>query len=146
MKRDVRIRPARPDEHDAVANVLDGALLDIEPARLRAALESDEVLVATDDERIVGALVLDGRYVEGIAVRRVRRDRGIGSALVNEAVARVGRVTADFDARVRPFYDALGFSIEPRGDGQFRGALVGDDGDERSGTGGRDEHDEKRRR
>ena len=144
--RDVRIRPARPNEHDAVANVLDGALLDVEPARLWVALDAGEVLVATDDERILGALILDGRYVEGIAVRRVRRDRGIGSALVNEAAARVGRVTADFDARVRPFYEALGFSIEPRGDGRFRGALVSDDGDERSGTSGRDEHDEKRRR
>ena len=60
-----------------------------------------------------GALVLDGSKIDAVAVRRRRRGQGIGTALVEAASDRRGRVTAAFDADVRPFYEALGFAIQP---------------------------------
>lgn len=127
----VRIRTATPDDRLDVVRVLDGAMLQTEdiPERLRAA----DVLVAVaergsggadDDvaETVVGAAVLEtrdeNRHLDAVAVRRARRDRGIGSALVVRAVrdarelAGVSRVTAEFDADLRAFYAGLGFDIE----------------------------------
>lgn len=81
------------------------------------------VLVAEADGRVVGALVLDGGHVEAVAVRRSRRGQGVGTALVGAAAARAGRLTADFDPRVAPFYESLGFAVTERGDGRLRGVL-----------------------
>lgn len=127
----VRIRTATPDDRLDVVRVLDGAMLRTEaiPERLR----SDDVLVAvaergdgSDAERaaetVVGAAVLEprdeDRHLDAVAVRRARRDRGVGSALVVRAVrdaremADISRVTAEFDADLREFYAGLGFDIE----------------------------------
>ena len=125
---DVRVREARPDEQDAVAAVLDAAMLRTDS--LGSALDRDDVLVAVAEERVLGALVLlqeedaDGehRHVDAVAVRPNRRGQGIGSALVDAALARCGpdeRLTAAFDADVRPFYESLGFDIEERDDRLF---------------------------
>ena len=74
------------------------------------------------EARVVGTLVLDGDHVDAVAVRRARRGRGIGTALVEAAVDRRGRLTADFDSCVRPFYESLGFEVERR-EGRLWGEL-----------------------
>ncbi|MBO4247951.1 GNAT family N-acetyltransferase [Halomicrobium sp. IBSBa] len=123
----MRVREATPADRAAVANVLDGAALETEPARLKASLQRGETLlaVADDGERVLGALVLDGDRIVSVAVRRRRRGQGIGSALVERALAERGRLVAAFDERVRPFYETLGFAIEPvDGDeSRYRGRL-----------------------
>ncbi|MFC4405260.1 GNAT family N-acetyltransferase [Haloarchaeobius iranensis] len=126
---DVRVREARPDQHDAVAAVLDAAMLRTDA--LDDSLDRGDVLVAIAEDRLLGALVLvqeedaggEHRHVDAVAVRPNRRGQGIGSALVESALARCGpdeRLTAAFDADVRPFYESLGFDIEVR-DGRLFG-------------------------
>jgi len=128
----VRIRTADPDDRVAVARVLDGAML--RTTGLPERLQSDDVLLAVTDrerdgagdgaaETVVGAAVLETRgerrHLEAVAVRQERRDRGIGSALVARAVADAGstpdvsRLVAEFDPGLRPFYEGLGFTVEP---------------------------------
>ncbi|MFC4552983.1 MULTISPECIES: GNAT family N-acetyltransferase [Halorussus] len=53
----------------------------------------------------------DGARVDAVAVRRARRARGIGTALVEAALAREGRLVAEFDPRVAPFYESLNFDV-----------------------------------
>nr|WP_254714719.1 GNAT family N-acetyltransferase [Natranaeroarchaeum aerophilus] len=105
--------------------MLDAAVLAVDDIDDRIA--AGDVLVATADGRIVGVVVLDSRpdvtHIVGIAVQRRRRAKGIGTALV-EAASRRGPLTAEFDERVRPFYESLGFEIEPADDpGRCRGVL-----------------------
>ncbi|WP_336358601.1 GNAT family N-acetyltransferase [Haloarcula sp. CGMCC 1.6347] len=114
----MHVRTANADEIPAVMNVLDGAVLSIAVETVRAGAEDGGTLVAVsgDDEtdgRVLGALVLDDTHIEAVAVRRRRRGQGIGTALVEAALDRRDCVTAEFDADVRPFYEALGFAIEP---------------------------------
>lgn len=117
------VRRAVPDESLPVRRLLDGAVLEVED--LTARLAAADVLVAVVDDRIVGAIVLEprerGAHVSAIAVQRRRRDRGIGTSLLEAALEREGRLTARFDERVRPFYESCGFSIEPIGDDRYRG-------------------------
>lgn len=74
------------------------------------------------DGTVVGVAVLEpqeGRiHLTAIAVRRERRGRGIGSALVETAATRgrgndSARLTAAFDEALREFYEPLGFEIRP---------------------------------
>ena len=119
----MRVREARPDDRLAVRRVLDAAMLAVDavPARI----EAGDVLVAVEDDRVIGACVLVvpddagpdwvGRigadaHGEAIAVRRRRRGAGIGRALIETASDR-GRLSAAFEPDVRPFYDDLGFEI-----------------------------------
>ncbi len=90
-----------------------------------------------DPGAVVGALVLEGDRIEAVAVRRRRRNAGIGSALVAAAAERRERLVARCDPDVRPFYESLGFDVAPvgeretsdeagggtgpRGDGRLRG-------------------------
>ena len=134
----VSVREATVPELPDVLNVLDGAALAVDTGRLRSAIDRGEVLVAVaggnsdrerppDSEqstegRIVGALVLEGREITAVAVRRRRRDQGIGTALVEAATRRRDRLLAEFDAGVRPFWESLGFAVEPAAEqGRFRG-------------------------
>ncbi|ELZ03196.1 N-acetyltransferase GCN5 [Natrialba chahannaoensis JCM 10990] len=59
----------------------------------------------------------ESAHIAAIAVRRRHRGQGIGRALVTGVLESESeserRVTAHFDADVRPFYESLGFSIEP---------------------------------
>ncbi|MEA5388942.1 GNAT family N-acetyltransferase [Haloarculaceae archaeon H-GB11] len=107
------VRDATPDEHDAVMGILDAAMLDTDPEAVRASIESGNVLVAVADDRVLGALVLEGERIEAVAVRRNRRGQGLGSALVTAAFDRRDRLVAECDERVRPFYESLGFAVEP---------------------------------
>nr|WP_248898055.1 GNAT family N-acetyltransferase [Haloplanus sp. XH21] len=97
--------------------VVDGAVLAADGETVRARIDDGEVLVATADGSVVGALVHDDGHVTAVAVRRRRRSQGIGTALVMAALDRQETLTADFDPGVRPFYESLGFDIEAEGDG-----------------------------
>ena len=121
------VRVATVTELPDVMNVLDGAVLEADAARVRDRIAEAAVLVAvagddsqrapsasqTGGERVLGALVLDGDHIDAVAVRRRRRGQGIGTALVAAAADRRERLTATFDADLRPFYAGLGFGIEP---------------------------------
>jgi GNAT superfamily N-acetyltransferase len=133
--RDVAIDEVPPDAVADAVGVLEAAMLEVDPGRVRtlAGGEADgAVLAATAADRadgpaagvVLGALVLDGRTIEALAVRPRRRDQGIGSALVRAARDRAGGpVDAAFDARLRPFYERLGFTIEPVAGTRYRGRL-----------------------
>ncbi|MFB6104023.1 MAG: GNAT family N-acetyltransferase [Halobacteriaceae archaeon] len=118
------IRRADPADRVPVLRVLEGALLDVDPGAIRAAIAEDRVLVA--DDPIAGALAVDsiddGAHITAIAVRPSRRRTGIGTALVTAAADRWGRLSATFDDRAYPFYDALGFASESQ-DGRWVGHL-----------------------
>lgn len=114
MPEDVRVRPATESEHAAVANVIDGAALELADDVLRAAIETESALVAVtgEDDRVLGALVLDGVRILAVAVRPNRRGQGIGTRLVTAAAERRDRLVAECEESVRPFWDSLEFAIE----------------------------------
>lgn len=116
------VRRAEIGDRIAVLRVLEGALLDVDPAAVTDAITDDRVLVAGDP--VAGALVVenreDGAHITAVAVRPDRRRTGIGTALVTRATDRWGGLTATFNDRAYPFYDALGFTIRER-DGRWHG-------------------------
>jgi len=132
---EVRVREAAPAEVIDALGILEPALLEVDPGRLRSLAEGDgAVLLAVEGGRTLGALVLgDGavgspgdRRIEAVAVRPGRRGQGIGRALVRTASERArGSLIAAFDSDLRPFYERLGFDVEPAGDGRYRGRLDG---------------------
>jgi peroxiredoxin/GNAT superfamily N-acetyltransferase len=116
LPEDVRLRRGSNDDVVAAMRVLQGALLDIDGSTVRDAAPDGELLLAEAGDWIVGALVVRDGHIEGVAVRRKRRGEGIGSALVEAAVAdEDGTVTADFRAGVRGFWKDLGFEVEQEG-------------------------------
>lgn len=112
------VREATDEDVVDVLRILDAAMLAIDHDTVATAIDRGDVLVATDDGRVVGAVVMssgeNGAHVEAIAVRRERRDRGIGRQLVAAASDRNDRLTADFRREIEPFWESLGFSIERR--------------------------------
>lgn len=135
MRDDVPVREATGDDELDVRRVLDAAMLETDA--VADAVARGDAFVAVDDGSVVGALVLvppesvecpdavagdaggtggdaegvDGMHVDAVAVRRRRRGRGVGRALVEAALARERRLTVAFDADVAAFYDALEFSV-----------------------------------
>ncbi|WP_306054780.1 GNAT family N-acetyltransferase [Natronococcus wangiae] len=133
----MHVRTATLDDALEVRRILDGAMLD--PGDVEARIGDGDVFVAGDrrgasggadgtSERILGALVLEprerGAHVSAVGVRRRHRGRGIGRTLVERALERERRLTARFDDGVRPFYETLGFAIEPIDDRRHRGVVV----------------------
>lgn len=125
---DADVRPATADDRLAVRRLLDAAVLAVDDVDER--LAAGDVLVAVADGRVVGTVVLSlresrGARVAAITVRRRRRGRGVGTALIERARENHGRLTAEFDADVRAFYESLGFAIEPAADEneRFEGVL-----------------------
>ncbi|RZH68887.1 GNAT family N-acetyltransferase [Natrinema altunense] len=135
------VRTATAADRLEVRRILDAALL--EPGDVERRIDDGDVLVAGDrrggtepagesdgSERVLGTAVLEplesepGAHVGAIGVRRRHRGRGIGSALIDRALEREKRLTARFDDDVRPFYERLGFSIEPIDDHRHRGVAV----------------------
>lgn len=137
------VRTAVADDALEVRRILDAAYL--EPGDVERRIDAGDVFVAGDrhgdatsgeaadstgGERILGTVVLEpieserGAHVAAIGVRRRQRGRGIGSALLERALEREGRLTARFDDGVRPFYERLGFSIEPIDEQRHRGVAV----------------------
>ncbi|HET7324330.1 MAG TPA: GNAT family N-acetyltransferase [Halococcus sp.] len=119
----MEIRTARPDDLVAVMGVLDGASLVVDASEVRERIEDETVLVAAENGRVLGACVLDGREIDAIAFRRMRRGQGIGTGLIETATESVdGELRAEFHRRVRPFYTSLEFTIEPADEpDRFRG-------------------------
>jgi len=118
------VRTATVGELPDVMNAVDGAVLSADAGTVRERIREGGVLVALSDdgERVLGALVLGGDHIEAVAVRRRRRGQGIGTALVEAAADRRPRLTAEFDADLRPFYERLDFDIDPAEDaGRLRG-------------------------
>ena len=107
------VREAAVADLPDVLNIIDGAALRVDVDGLRERIASEDVLVAVEEGRVLGTLVLDGDRVAAVAVRRGRRDQGVGAALVEAAADRRDRLVAECDARVRPFWESLGFDIEP---------------------------------
>jgi GNAT superfamily N-acetyltransferase len=107
----VKTRTATADDLPSIMNVIDGAFLAIDASTVRARIPQS-VLVAVDDDGVLGALVLNGNHIDAVAVRRNRREQGIGRALVEAASERRGRLTASFRPEVSLFYESLGFEIE----------------------------------
>jgi GNAT superfamily N-acetyltransferase len=118
----MRIREATPPETKGVEGILDAAMLQTE--RVANSIQQGNALVAVEDDRLLGAVTLlprdDSFHIDAIAVRPNRRGQGIGRALVEAADDRTDRLTAAFDADVRPFYESLGFDIRDR-DGRLWG-------------------------
>jgi len=112
------VRAATPAEYVNVRSILEGALLRVEAGLLARSA----VLVAAEEGRILGALVLRGTEVEAVAVRPNRRGQGIGTALIEAAAARRPSISAGFEPPVRPFYSSLGFDVRCS-DGRCRGRL-----------------------
>jgi GNAT superfamily N-acetyltransferase len=110
------VRAAVPAEYVTARSIFEAALLGVAPGLLRRS----SVLLACEDDRILGALVLRGSEVEAIAVRPGRRGQGLGSMLIEKAATRRPHLSAGFDPAVRPFYAALGFDIACEG-GRCRG-------------------------
>lgn len=122
----VEVRVATDDDEIGVRNVIDGAALQRGVPDLATALAGGEVLVAVEDSRVLGALVLDGDEIVAVAVRRRRRDQGIGRALVEATLQREGALWATFDPDVRPFWVAVGFEVAGRTEeGRFRARAEG---------------------
>jgi GNAT superfamily N-acetyltransferase len=112
----VGLRRAVEEDAMPVIRVLHGALLEIDGSTVREAVDRGDVIVADADGWVVGALVLEDNHIDTLAVRREHRKQGLGSALVETAVAEIGGpVTADFRAGVRGFWADLGFEIESDG-------------------------------
>ncbi|WP_415378557.1 GNAT family N-acetyltransferase [Halosimplex sp. TS25] len=132
MTRDVTVRPATAEDLPGILGVLDAGALETDADRVRASIDRGNAFVAvrdgsgsdTPNETVLGALVLvrpgeesvpgdtgETAEIDAVAVRRRRRGQGIGGALVAAAADRYDRLVAEFDANVRPFYEALGFSV-----------------------------------
>jgi len=112
----IELRRGGNDDVVDAMRVLQGALLDIDGSTVRDAAPEGEVLLAEDGDWVIGALVLREGHIEGVAVRREYRGRGIGAALVEAAVVdEGGTITADFRAGVRGFWKSLGFEVEQEG-------------------------------
>lgn len=140
----MELRRAAPGEWPSVMSVLDGGLLDTDAGRVRDAVDEGDVLVAVENGHVLGALVTSRRdgamrsvhprhrgvtRVEAVAVRHGRRGQGIGTALIEEAVDRRGRLVAEFDGRVLTFWTSLGFDIESADDSdRYVGTYHGRDG------------------
>jgi ribosomal protein S18 acetylase RimI-like enzyme len=150
------VREATDADADAVVRLLDAAMLEFDRDRARRRVSGGDALVAvvrghnreerrveagadtpSDGDRVVGACLLadaaaDAAEIEGIAVHRSRRGRGIGTTLVEAAATRTdGPLVARFRRDVRPFYESLGFEIDAPGtdsagaahDDRLRGVL-----------------------
>ena len=130
----VAVEPATAADRLDVLRVLDAAMLATDAEQITARIDAGDVLVARADRTgaVVGALVTTRpepgrRHVDAVAVRRARRGREIGSALVASAVRAAAadpdasRITVAFDADLEAFYAGLGFATEPDGEGRRRG-------------------------
>lgn len=117
----MRIREATPGDLTGIMTVLDAGFLEVDRAAVREGIETGDVLVCVDDGPVIGALVLDGRSIDAIAVTPGRRGAGIGTALVERAADRREQLTAAFDGGVRGFWRSLGFRIDPTDGDRYRG-------------------------
>jgi GNAT superfamily N-acetyltransferase len=120
----MHVSEATSADRAAVANVLDGAALAHDDLERQIARNAVLVARRSPEAVVLGALALDGERITAIAVRPGSRGQGIGRALVAAAAKRRPRLVAAFDADLRPFYEALGFTItDESATDRFRGVL-----------------------
>lgn len=122
----MRVHEGYPDALPAVMTVFDSAMLETDAKAVETAIDGGDVLLATSEGRVLGACLLSGNEIDAIAVRPGRRGQGIGTALVDAAADRRHRLVAEFDPRVRPFWESLGFEVETVADGRLRGVQSGE--------------------
>ena len=123
----------------AIRRLVDAAALSLADTCIPQQLAAGNVLVArahpSTEATAVGTVVLSppartpddipqasGRHIVAIAVRRRRRGRGIGRALIEAAGQQHGLLTARFRRAVRSFWDAIGFQIVPIESDRFWGS------------------------
>jgi len=124
------VRPCRPDELAAVLRLWDGArsehaVTEDTPERVAALRATGALLVAVDDDEVVGAMIAGfdgwrGNFYR-LAVAPKFRRRGIGRALVAAGEARLRalgapRVTALVafdDEAASGFWEAAGYPRDP---------------------------------
>ena len=124
----MHVQEATQEDLPAVMTVFDSAMLDTDVDAVREAIDRGDVLLAVQEDRIIGACLLVGEEIDAIAVRQKRRDQGIATALVDAAAEDRDRLVAEFDPAVRPFWSSLGFEVEPVGYGdRYRAELETDD-------------------
>lgn len=115
----MNVREARRNEIDEIHSIIEATMLELDPDLIQSILSSQtngSVLVAVDSHEgpILGAIVVQEGHVVAIAVRPNRRGQGIGSELIIAAARRTDDpLTATFDPAVAPFYERLGFELEP---------------------------------
>lgn len=118
---DVTVREATETDQLDVRRLIDAAMLVVDD--LDSRLADGTVLLACDgSNRVMGTIVLEEEYVVAIAVTRSLRGQGIGTRLIETALDRTGRLVAEFERELRPFYQSLGFDIGPAaGEDRLRG-------------------------
>ncbi|WP_375077462.1 MULTISPECIES: GNAT family N-acetyltransferase [unclassified Pseudomonas] len=101
---------------DYPPQVIERVAANFDAAGVRGLLESRQVFVALDDERVVATASLAGDVVRSVFVLPEMQGRGVGKALMRyiEGVARAAgvqllRVPASLTAV--PFYAALGYTV-----------------------------------
>ena len=122
------IERATPADRLDIVRVLDTAMLQTDVSTLTERIAADAVICARFERTgaVVGAVVVtrpatDTAHIDALAVRRARRGNGIGSALVDCAVAAartdrsVRRLTVGFDGSLRSLYTGCGFDIAEDG-------------------------------
>jgi GNAT superfamily N-acetyltransferase len=97
-----------------VPRILERMTVDVGANQIRQQTESEEVLVAERDGRVIGALVRDGDHVEAIAIHPDRRGTGVGRTSIEAALDEIDRLTPALREAVRPFDESRGFEIEAR--------------------------------
>ena len=125
----IRVRPALPEEREALEDLQRRASLALPDYREQLEANPDavhlptgqiargDVLVAELDGQVAGFAALDGPELDGLFVRPDWWGRGIGRALIQEAVHESRRrglslVTVLASPGARQFYEKCGFLVE----------------------------------
>jgi len=115
---------AKPDEMRGVVAPNAILPLDSDP-EMKSLFQESQILVAEDDDRIVGFGGNKGNYVSWLFVLPGHRRKGVATALVRAITARLdGPVTlnvATTNVAARAFYERLGFTVEREFMGDFKG-------------------------
>jgi len=133
VRDNLEIRPARPEDADAVADVYLAAFkatydfpLAHGDAQVRAwirdvLIQSGDTWVAAADGAVVGMLVVRLGDLDQLYVAPDAQGQGIGSRLVERAKelspGGLGLYTFQVNARARRFYERNGFVADAFGDG-----------------------------
>ena len=115
-----RVQPARPEDFDAIAQLLGGHKLPLDGLRDHLAT----TMVARDGERIVGSAALevyeDGALLRSVAVARGLQHAGLGRVMVDAAIdlARAREIPALYllTTTAERYFPKFGFERIERGD------------------------------